>query len=198
MKSVYNILDFETTGLSSDYDRVIEVGVVKVKNNKVIDTFQEFINPKMRISSVITNLTGITNDMVKDAENSSSVMTKLHSFIKDELIIAHNASFDSRFFKAEMQRNNLRAENNFLCSLLLSRRIYQELNSHKLSSLCDHLGFINKASHRALEDAEVTHKVFNAICEKIKISSGRNQIDYDYLAKLSKVPKKNVVNWLRQ
>lgn len=196
MDAIYNILDFETTGFSPDYDRIIEVGVVKVSNGKVIDTFQEFVNPGMHISGTITNLTGITNDMVKSADRSSKVMPRLKSFVGDELIVAHNASFDSRFFKAEMKRSRISPKNEFLCSLLLARRLYQNLDSHKLGVLCDHLGFINKASHRALDDAQVTHKVFNAICKKILLNSGRTQIDFSYLAKLSKVPKKKVDYWL--
>ncbi|MCK5073611.1 MAG: 3'-5' exonuclease [Bacteriovoracaceae bacterium] len=197
MDITYNILDFETTGFSADYDRVIEVGVVKIKNYKIIDTFQEFVNPGMRITGAITSLTGITNNMVKDADRSSRVMPRLKSFVGDELIVAHNASFDSRFYKAEMSRVEIYPKNEFLCSLLLARRMYQDLDSHKLGVLCNYLGFTNKASHRALGDAEATHKVFNAICERIKISSGRNQVDYKYLTKLSKVPKKKVASWFR-
>ena len=175
MDITYNILDFETTGFSTDYDRVIEIGVVKIKNYKIIDTFQEFVNPGIRIAGAITSLTGITNDMVKDADRSSKVMPKLKSFVGDELIVAHNSSFYSRFYKAEMNRVQIYPKNDFLCSLLLARRIYQNLDSHKLGVLCHYLGITNKASHRALGDAEATHKVFNAICERIKISSGRNQ-----------------------
>jgi DNA polymerase-3 subunit epsilon len=197
MKTVYNILDFETTGLSADYDRIIEVGVVKVKNKKIIGSFQEFINPGMRIEGFITNLTGITNEMVKNADKSSKVMPRLRAFVGDELIIAHNASFDSRFFLAEMKRSKIHPKNDFLCSLLLARRMFQELNSHKLGVLCDYLGFENEASHRAIGDAKATHKVFNALCAKIEENSSRDKIDYDYLAKLSKVPKKKVSTWLK-
>ena len=197
MDITYNILDFETTGLSADYDRVIEVGVVKVKNYKIIDTFQEFVNPGMRIAGAITSLTGITNDMVKDADRNSKVMPRLKNFVGDELIVAHNAAFDSRFYKAEMNRVKIYPKNDFLCSLLLARRMYQNLNSHKLGTLCNYLGVTNKASHRALGDAEATHKVFSAICERVKTKSGRTQIDYEYLKKLSKVPKKNVASSLR-
>ena len=197
MDITYNILDFETTGFSADYDRVIEVGVVKVKNYKIIDTFQEFVNPGKRISSAITSLTGITNIMVKDADRSSKVMPRLRSFIGDELIVAHNASFDSRFYKAEMNRSRIYPKNEFLCSLLLARRIFQNLDSHKLGVLCNYLGFTNKASHRALGDAEATHKVFNAICEKIKVSGSRNQINYNFLKKLSEAPKKKVSSLLQ-
>jgi len=197
MNITYNILDFETTGFSADFDRIIEVGVVKIKNNEIVDSFQEFVNPGMRIAPVITNLTGITNDMVKTADRSSKVMPRLKSFVGDEIILAHNASFDSRFYKAEMTRARITVKNDFLCSLLLSRRIFQDLDSHKLGVLCSYLGFTNKASHRAIGDAEATHKVFDAICERVKKNSGRDQIDYQYLAKLSKVPKKNVAAWLR-
>jgi DNA polymerase III epsilon subunit family exonuclease len=175
---------------------VIEVGVVKIKNNEIIQTFQEFVNPEMFIAGAITSLTGITNDMVKDADNSSKAMPRLKAFVGDELIVAHNASFDSRFYKAEMNRNDIEVSNNFLCSLMLARRMYQELDSHKLGVLCSYLGFTNKSSHRALEDAEVTHKVFHAICERVKTGSGRDKIDYQYLSKLSKVPKKRVAAWL--
>jgi DNA polymerase-3 subunit epsilon len=196
-EATYNILDFETTGFSADYDRIIEVGVVKIKKNKIVDTFQEFVNPGMRIAGVITNLTGITNEMVKHADRSTKVMPRLKSFVGDELIVAHNASFDSRFYKAEMNRSKINPKNDFLCSLLLARRMYQELDSHKLGALCSYLGFTNKASHRALGDAEVTHKVFNAILERIQITSGRNQVDCKYLTKLSKIPKKKVEAWLR-
>jgi DNA polymerase-3 subunit epsilon len=194
----YNILDFETTGFSADYDRIIEVGVVKIRNNKIVGTFQEFVNPGQRISSTITNLTGISNEMVKGAQRSSAVMKQLKSFVGDELIVAHNASFDSRFFFAEMERAGFEPTNKFLCSLLLSRRIFQELDSHKLGYLCRHLGYVNKASHRAFEDAEVTYKVFGSICDRVKQMSDKDELSAEFLTRLSKVPKKKVAQWLQE
>ena len=197
MNITYNVLDLETTGLSADYERIIEVGVVKIKNCKVINTFQEFINPEKRIKSAITSLTGITNNMVKDSDRSSRVMPRLKSFLGDDPIIAHNAAFDSRFYKAEMNRARIYPKNEFLCSLMLARRIYQNLESHKLGTLCKFLGFTNKSSHRALSDAEATHKVFNAICENIKTQSGKKHLEYSFLKKLSTIPKKNVSSLLQ-
>ena len=196
MNITYNVLDFETTGLSADYDRIIEIGVIKVKNSKIIDTFQEFVNPGMPIASIITSLTGITNEMIKDADRSSRIMPRLNAFLGDELIVAHNASFDSRFYKAEMNRAGIYPKNEFLCSLLLARRVFQNLDSHKLGVLCNFLGLKNKASHRALGDAEATHKVFNAICERVKIQTGKNQVEYHFLKELNKTPKKNVSSLL--
>ena len=136
----YNILDFETTGLSADYDRVIEIGVIKVKKNKIIDTFEALINPGVRISSTITSITGITNNMLRDQPDHKQIIPKLKHFVGNEPIVAHNASFDARFFRAELQRQGLNASNEFLCSLLLSRRIFQGISSHKLSNLCSYLG----------------------------------------------------------
>ncbi len=198
MNEQYNILDFETTGFSPNFDHIIEVGVVKIKNDEIIDKFDSFINPGVRINSTITNLTGITNSMVKNAENSAVVMKRLKSFVGDEHILAHNASFDSRFYRSEMEQANLPAENPFLCSLLLSRRIYQQLGSHKLEVLCRHFGFENRASHRALGDVEVTFKIFKEICDKVKLETGHAHLEFDFLAKLSKVPKKKVSEWLYQ
>ena len=197
MLPVYNILDFETTGFSADYDRVIEVGVVKIHKGQIVERFQEFINPGVRIPRAITNLTGITNEMVKNSGTNTEVMPRLKSFLKEELIIAHNASFDARFFKAEMTRLEIPCENEFICSLLLARRVFQNLNSHKLGNLCQYLGFINKDSHRALEDAEVTAKVFDAIYNEVAQKSNKLDLDFIYLKKLSKVAKKNVNEWLR-
>lgn len=196
MLEQYNILDFETTGFSPNYDRVIEVGVVKVRDNKIVDTFQSLINPGVHIPSAITSLTGITNEMVKSAPRGPAVMTKLKEFVGEELIVAHNAAFDARFFQAEMNRLRLKSSNNFLCSLLLARRIYQDLQTHRLDFLCRHLGFVNSAAHRALQDVEVTFKVLNDICHRVKVISGRENINSDYLAKLSKVPKSKVQSWL--
>jgi DNA polymerase-3 subunit epsilon len=125
------------------------------------------------------------------------VMPKLKAFVGEELIVAHNASFDGRFFQAEMKRARINVKNEFLCTLLLARRIYQNLDSHKLEIICHYLGFINKASHRAIGDAEATHKVLIDICDHVKRRSGKNQLSPQYLATLTKIPKKDVESWLR-
>lgn len=192
----YNILDFETTGLSADYDRVIEVGVIKVNNHKIIDSYEALINPGVRISSTITSITGITNNMLRDQPDHKRIIPKLKAFVGNEPIVAHNASFDARFFRAELQRQGLSANNEFLCSLLLSRRIFQSLSSHKLSSLCAHLGHTNRASHRALGDAEATFKVLQNILDQIKVKSGKRDLSLEFLTKLSRVAKKDVNSWL--
>ena len=92
------ILDFETTGLSPDMgDRAIEIGAVRLVNGKVTERFQELMNPGQRVSGFIEDYTGISNDMLEDADSCAVVMDRFAGFIADDNLIAHNASFDKRF-----------------------------------------------------------------------------------------------------
>src|ERR1700690_3479499 len=96
------VIDFETTGLSPHYgDRTIEVGAVLVSNNQIVDRFQSLMNPKIKISSFIEDYTGITNRMLTKAPDITDVMKKLKRFISNHYLVAHNASFDSKFLDAE-------------------------------------------------------------------------------------------------
>ena len=126
------ILDFETTGLSPDNgDRAIEIGAVRIENGEITDRFQELMNPGRRISSFIEDYTGITNNMLRTASSCSDVMARFAQFIGDDNLVAHNASFDKRFLDAEFARLKLNYTGKFACSLLLSRRIYQDAPNHK-------------------------------------------------------------------
>jgi DNA polymerase III epsilon subunit-like protein len=104
------ILDFETTGLSSDYDRTIEVGALLVRNHTIIDEFVELMNPGFAVPSFITSFTGISNAMLKGKPKPEIIMPKLLDFIGKRPIVAHNASFDKRFLMAELARANLSTE----------------------------------------------------------------------------------------
>jgi len=112
------ILDFETTGLSANYERVIEVGAALVKGNKITKTFSELCYPGASIPYFITELTGITNAMLKGKPKPEKIMPKLHEFIGQRPILAHNASFDSQFLHAEMDRVGLEVVNPILCTML--------------------------------------------------------------------------------
>jgi DNA polymerase III subunit epsilon len=156
------ILDFETTGLSSDYDRVIEVGALLVKNHKIIDEFVELMNPGVSLSSFITSLTGISNTMLKGKPKPERVMPQLIDFIKDKPIIAHNATFDKRFLMAELSRARLSIKNPFLCTMRLAKKLIPDAASYKLAEIAKHVGIrVNaKSSHRAIGDAKVTAKLW--------------------------------------
>lgn len=197
MKSAYIVLDFETTGLSPQVDRVIEIGAVKVMSGEITDRYQTLINPRFRIPSVITQITGITNQMVATAPDARSAINELKQFVGELPILAHNASFDSRFFFAEMQRLGHHVQNEFFCSLLLARRILPELKGHKLQDLCGHYQIHNTEAHRALADVLATQQVFTRICGQIKEQGRMSDITLPVLQKVCKTPKAKVPELLR-
>src|SRR5690606_14462757 len=120
------VLDFETSGLSPDQgDRAIEIGAVLIERGVVTDRFQRLMNPGMRINSFIENYTGITNSMLQDAPPVAEVMAEFAEFMGDHNLVAHNASFDQRFLRAELKRVRKSCTNAFSCSMLAARRIYQ-------------------------------------------------------------------------
>lgn len=168
MKEPYIVLDLETTGLSKNMHKITEIAAVRVENNK-IDEFQTLINPQVRIPSFITSLTGINNEMVKDAPKIEEALPKLLSFLKDYPIVAHCASFDHGFLDANSQIHLSKPlTNQKICTRKLSRRLIPELRSHKLSSLCDHFRIKNELAHRAMPDVKVTHKIFKELTGLMK------------------------------
>ena len=188
------ILDFETTGLSPDMgDRAIEIGAVRLINGEVTERFQELMNPGQRLSGFIEDYTGITNRMLEDADSCEKVMNRFADFIADDNLIAHNASFDKRFLEAEFDRAGRDYAGEFSCSLLLSRRIFQDSYNHKLGEL---VRFCNIKSdgnfHRALYDSEMTAKVWMAMLDSIGERYNIFDVSFDLIKKLTKTPKKNV------
>lgn len=188
------VIDFETTGLSPHYgDRTIEVGAVLVTDNQIVDRFQSLMNPKIRVSSFIEEYTGITNRMLSTAPDIGNVMKKLKSFIGRHHLVAHNASFDSKFLDAEFVRINHRRTNEFACSMLVARRVYPDAPNHKLETLVRYKSLkTDGVHHRALADAEMTAHLWIRMIDDIKSHYGRNQISFGLLQLLGKTPKKKV------
>jgi DNA polymerase-3 subunit epsilon len=188
------VIDFETTGLSPHYgDRTIEVGAVLVSNNQVVDRFQSLMNPKMRVSSFIEEYTGITNGMLSKAPDINDVMKKLKTFLSNHHLVAHNASFDSKFLDAEFGRISHRRANEFACSMLIARRVYPDAPNHKLETLVRYKSLkTDGVHHRALADAEMTAHLWIRMIEDIKASYGRNQMPFGLMQQLGKTPKKKV------
>tara|TARA_R110002110_G_scaffold415856_3_gene658497 strand:+ start:77032 stop:77685 length:654 start_codon:yes stop_codon:yes gene_type:complete len=194
------ILDFETTGLSAQYERVIEVGAALVKGNQVTETFSQLCYPGTSISPCITELTGITNSMLKGQPKPEIVMSKLHEFIDRRPILAHNASFDRQFLFAEMGRSKLEVPNSILCTLLLSRRIILDVTNHKLVTLKQYIKFNSKKTHqdhRALDDVKVTAALWVFLRKEIEKSIGSNNLDVDIFQNICKVPKSQVQTKLK-
>ncbi|OUS41263.1 DNA polymerase III subunit epsilon [Oleispira antarctica] len=188
------ILDFETTGLSPDSgDRAIEIGAVRLVNGLVTEQFQELMNPGRRVSGFIEDYTGITNQMLVRVDSCEDVMGRFADFIADDNLIAHNASFDKRFLDAEFARINYSYSGEFSCSLLLSRRIFQDAHSHKLGELVRYSNIETSGDfHRALYDSEMTAKVWMKMLEDIGERYGIFDIPFELIKKLTKTPKKGV------
>lgn len=194
------ILDFETTGLSPDMgDRAIEIAGVCIENGKIINSFQELMNPGMKVSSFIEDYTGITNKMLKNAAPCDEVMDKFSDFIKGYNLVAHNASFDKRFLDAELGNINKNYTGEFVCSMLVARRIFQNAPNHKLETLINYANIQSNGSyHRALYDTEMTTKLWLTMLNNIKRCYGLDPISFKTIQKLSKTPKKNIPKLLNQ
>lgn len=168
-KASFSVLDFETTGTSAVNDRAIEIGIVKVKDLRITETYQTFINPGRPLPYFISQLTGITNDDLTDAPYFEDIVLDIKRFIGDDILVAHNANFDYSFLKHEFEKSGLEApSNSLLCTLKLSKKLYPELESHKLSKLTSHFKILHKGVHRALGDATVTAKIFIKMIKQLE------------------------------
>lgn len=188
------VIDFETTGLSPNLgERTIEVGAVLIKNNQIIDRYQSLMNPGKRIPGFIENYTGISNKMLSMAPNISDVMLELKNFIGDHHLVAHNASFDSRFLDSEFERIRHKRRNQFICSLLMSRRIYPDAPNHKLETLVRYKNLKTEGiHHRALADAEMTAHLWMSLMKDIKSKYKIENLSFESVQKISKTPKNKI------
>ena len=194
------VLDFETSGLSPDYgDRAIEIGAVRIENGEVVERFQALMNPGRRIDSFIEGYTGITNGMLKDAPPCKEVMHEFADFINGYNLVAHNASFDKRFLDAELDKISRSYSGQFACSMLMSRRIYQNAPNHKLGTLVEYVNIPSDgAYHRALYDSEMTTKLWLAMLDNISEQVEIESIPFTLTQKLTKTPKQDVRKFLRR
>ncbi len=171
------VVDTETTGGRASSDRVIEIGAVSVKGGRIVERFQQLINPECAVPGRITRLTGISSAMVFDQPAACDVLPDFFDFLGDGVFVAHNLSFDMRFLNAECRRVD-RAEiaNDALCTLRLARRLLPGLRSKGLASLTDFYGVRNRSHHRALADAEATAKVLLRFLDQVELEYGLERL----------------------
>lgn len=154
--------DTETTGLSSTNDRIIEIGAVKFDKNGIIDKFETLINPQKPIPAECTEINHITDEMVKDAPLSKDAMVSFSDFIKDSILIAHNANFDLNFVNEEFARAKLpELKNKALDTLNFVRWAYPLLGKYNLQLMARLMNINVEDAHRAYDDARVCMEVFN-------------------------------------
>ncbi|MBR7111851.1 MAG: PHP domain-containing protein, partial [Clostridia bacterium] len=171
------VFDIETTGLSNRTCGITEIGAVKVKNGEVLERYNTFVNPEMPIPQEVVELTGITDDMVKDARTIDVVLPEFLAFVGDRLLIAHNADFDIGFIRAAAKRCGLAFENAYLDTLALSRHLNKELKSHKLDALAKYFNLGDFNHHRACDDAEILAAIYFKMQEKMVAAEMRNFAD---------------------
>ncbi|MFA6971134.1 MAG: 3'-5' exonuclease [Gallionella sp.] len=194
------VIDFETTGMSPEMgDRATEVAVVLVENGKIVDRYQSLMNTGAYIPAFIEELTGISNAMIRKAPPADEVMSELAEFVGDVPLVAHNASFDSKFLDAEWSKIGHSRQQQFACSMLLARRIYPAAPNHKLGTLISHLGLPSAARHhRALADAEMTAHLWVRMVSDLKSKHGLNVVPHEFLRALQKVPKGKISEFVRK
>ncbi|GGE46253.1 DNA polymerase III PolC-type [Pullulanibacillus camelliae] len=155
--ATYVVFDVETTGLSAIYHKIIELAAVKVKNGEIIDRFEAFANPHETLSTTTIELTGITDDMVRDAPEIDVVLKQFHEFAGDSVLVAHNAQFDMGFLNTGYERVGLpKAANAVVDTLELGRFLYPHMKNHRLNTLCKAFNIELTQHHRAIYDAEAT------------------------------------------
>jgi DNA polymerase-3 subunit epsilon len=162
----YVVVDVETTGSWAAGDRITEIGAVKVRNHQVVDEWHSLLNPQRTIPARITQITNITNEMVRDAPIFAEVADSFMQFMGDGIFVAHNVNFDYGFISYEYERLERRFRFPKLCTVAGMRRRYPGHKSYGLGKLCEFYGIELKTHHRALCDARATGHLLNLINQK--------------------------------
>lgn len=160
--------DIETTGLSANRDKITEIGAVKVENGQITDTFSTFANPGMPIPAKITELTGINDAMVKDAPSQSEAVSAFLEFAGDNVLVAHNAPFDTSFIRKACENMNREYNYTSIDTVAISRAILTDIKNCKLDTVAKYLRLGDFNHHRATDDAEMLARIFINLCTRLK------------------------------
>jgi DNA polymerase III subunit alpha, Gram-positive type len=156
------VVDVEATGAKTPPNRLIELGAYRIRNGCIVDKFLSLVNPEIPIPRFVATLTGISNDMVRQAPVFADVAPRWLDFVSDAVLIAHNSNFDANFINHEISRvyPGHRMVNQHLCTVKLSRRVLPELLNHRLDTIASHFSISIASRHRAGCDALATAEIF--------------------------------------
>ncbi len=164
------VVDVEATGAKTPPNRIIELGAYRVREGHIVDNFLTLVNPGIPIPRFVVSLTGITDDMVKDAPIFEHVVPRWLEYVADAVLIAHNAPFDTSFLNHEISRvyPGHRMINPYLCTVNLSRRAVPGLSNYRLDTIAEHFSIPILARHRAFSDALATAEIFLHLLSRLK------------------------------
>ena len=175
--SDYIIFDIETTGLSPETEEIIELSAIRVSGGCVVSEFSLLVNPGMEIPDTVSGITGITDDMVKDAPGIDRAIKEFVTFIGDSTLVGHNIRrFDMKFIQRDVQRCLGKTLNNkTIDTLTVAKRVFPNMSSRSLESLTYHYNLSYKGAHRALNDCYINKNVYDRMLKDMeKIIIPRN------------------------
>lgn len=156
-------VDIETTGSRVSYDRIIEIGILRVENNQLVDVYQTLVNPEMHVSSFIEDMTGINKLDLQIAPTFNEIKNQVLEKLIDCVFVAHNVRFDYGFIRNEFKRYEISFSAHHFCTAKLSRFLYPQYTHHNLDKIIERFGFVCDHRHRALDDAKVLWGFYQAI-----------------------------------
>ena len=160
---VYTVIDIETTGLDSRYCEIIEISALRYNGGQLVDSFSTLVKPSSPISDFITQLTGITNDMVADAPDIATAARQFSDFIKDDILVGYNVNFDINFLYDVLDEHcGLSLSNSFIDAMRIARKMRPELKNHKLQTVASSLG-ISSDAHRSFADCETCNTCYSLL-----------------------------------
>ena len=196
---MYAIIDIETTGGKFDSESITEIAILKYDGEIILDQFSSLVNPEKEIDSFVRKLTGINNQMLKNAPKFFNIAKRIINITDDCVLVAHNASFDYRVLKTEFRRLGYSYRKKTLCTVNLSKKLIPNKNSYSLGKLTKSLGIPLKRNHRALDDAIATFNLFKLLQDhdlekkilKKEIKNLRlNSVSINILKYIDKIPSK--------
>src|SRR5687768_2415955 len=168
------VVDVEATGAKTPPNRLIELGAYKIRGGHIVDKFLSLVNPEIPIPRFVASLTGISNEMVRQAPVFAELAPRWLDFVSDSVLVAHNAPFDTSFLNHEISRvyPGHRMINPHLCTVKLCRRVLPELGNHRLDTIADHFSIPIVSRHRAGSDALATAEILIVLLTKLEETHG--------------------------
>lgn len=194
------VIDFETTGISPGaHCRATEIAVVMLEDGQIVGRYQSLMNAGLPVPGFVSSLTGITTAMVRSAPPAAEVMEEVAEFVGSTPLLAHNASFDQKFWDYELGLLRRSRPQRFACSMLLARRLMPAAPNHKLGTLTRWANLPHTGqAHRAMADAEMAANLAHHLAGELRQRHGLSQVSHDLFCSLQKVPAKKVLEALQK